>query len=675
MERIGLAPGTEIGGYTVVAPLGSGGMGTVYRAVDGGGTPVALKLLHPQVGSDAAARARLTREVAALQKLKHPGVAAVLDAEADSTEAFLVTELVDGIDLDEQVREHGPLTAGELLDLAAGLRDALVAVHAAGVVHRDLKPSNVLVTAAGPVLIDFGIAQGVEDTRVTSVGLVVGTPGYLAPEQLDGAEPGPAADWWGWAAVLAFAATGRPPFGSGPMATVLARSRAGTADLAGLGPLTAGGLTRALAADPDERLAADDLVAALTVVAAEGELEDDADEEPAADEGTDAAAGDDATDQAAVDAGSEGDGSAADDADDHGTGPDGQPDDERDAAGTAVLTGADAAGTAVLTGADAAGTTALAAGTAVAVRPAAATTALAVGPHDGRTRAMPAGSPKAAAATAKGSAVAATGGGPDSGVVPIGDDLDQDDEDFDDDDGDDEIAYGPEDGVEWIEDDLDHSAGDGGTGSGYRRPRPVRRIVSLLALAAVVFVAGALWPAKTLVVVGALVLLTRAAGSDVEAMYARREKRGVRGSDRLVAVLAAPWYLLRALVALVPSVLMAASVAVITVGVAWWFVGQGRWTIGENRPGDLLAGTTASWLVGLLVLLAVALVWFGPLSAMTRIGARRVLEAVSPLRLGALVVVLLALAVATILALRVLHGAGIDYAPLPTPTLPPLPLP
>jgi serine/threonine protein kinase len=96
MERIGLAPGSEIGGYTVVAPLGSGGMGTVYRAVDGGGTAVALKLLHPHVGADAAVRARLMREVAALQRLRHPAVAAVLDAEADSTEAFLVTELVPG---------------------------------------------------------------------------------------------------------------------------------------------------------------------------------------------------------------------------------------------------------------------------------------------------------------------------------------------------------------------------------------------------------------------------------------------------------------------------------------------------------------------------------------------------------------------------------------------------
>ena len=164
MERIGLTPGSEIGGYTVVAPLGSGGMGTVYRAVDGGGDAVALKMLHPHIGSDAVARDRLRREVHALQKLRHPGVAAILDAEADSTEAFLVTELVAGDNLEEHVRERGPLDAEQLLDLAEGLRDALVAVHGAGVVHRDLKPSNVIIGDDGPVLIDFGIAQAADDS-------------------------------------------------------------------------------------------------------------------------------------------------------------------------------------------------------------------------------------------------------------------------------------------------------------------------------------------------------------------------------------------------------------------------------------------------------------------------------------------------------------------------------
>jgi predicted Ser/Thr protein kinase len=271
MERIGLEPGSEIGGYTIVAPLGSGGMGTVYRALDGGGSPVALKLLHPHVGADPVARDRLRREVLALQRLHHPGVAAVLDAEADSTEAFIVTELVAGDDLEDVVRRHGPLDARALHELAAGLHSALTAVHEAGVVHRDLKPANVLVTDSGPVLIDFGIAQAADDARVTTTGLVVGTPGYLAPELLDDAEPTAHTDWWGWAALLAFAATGRAPFGLRPLEQVLARARAGQPDLDGLGPITTQALRGALAPAPRDRLSPSEVVAALGDAATYGD--------------------------------------------------------------------------------------------------------------------------------------------------------------------------------------------------------------------------------------------------------------------------------------------------------------------------------------------------------------------------------------------------------------------
>src|SRR5919107_4748995 len=263
-----LPPGTDVGGYRIVAPLGSGGMGTVYRAEDGGGTPVALKLLHPHVGDDPAARDRLRREVAALQRLRHPGVAAVLDAEADSSEAFVVTALVDGLTLEEHVRRGGPLPPTELAPLAAGLRDALEAVHAAGVVHRDLKPSNVMLTSSGPVLIDFGIAQSPEDTRVTSTGFVVGTPGYLPPELRADADPSPSTDWWGWAAVLAFAATGRAPFGTRPFDAVLARTRAGDVDLTGVPYAVAAPLRDALEPDPSLRAMPDDVVADLERAAA-----------------------------------------------------------------------------------------------------------------------------------------------------------------------------------------------------------------------------------------------------------------------------------------------------------------------------------------------------------------------------------------------------------------------
>jgi hypothetical protein len=647
MERIGLSPGTEIGGYTVVAPLGSGGMGTVYRAVDGGGTAVALKLLHPQIGSDAAARARLLREVAALRKLRHPAVAAVLDAEADSTEAFLVTELVDGDDLEAHVAAHGPATPGELLDLAEGLREALDAVHAAGVVHRDLKPSNVLVTADGPVLIDFGLAQGVEDAKVTSAGLVVGTPGYLAPEQLDGAEPGPGADWWGWAALLAFAATGRPPFGTGTLGTVLARSRAGEPDLDGLGPLTAGALRRALAADPGERLAPEDLVAALTVVAVEGELPED--DEPDAGAPDDEVPDDevpDAADSADDDADDETDDDAA--ADDDGDGDAADDDVDADAEDKSAEEKAAAATVVVGTGA--------------------ATAVLSASAHDGRTRTMPSGA-------APGPAVAGSGDVPadESADADLDDAVEGELDDEADDDivVDDDVDLDAEpDGVEWIEEDLDLAGGGPGTPSGYERPYARRRIGTLLALAVLVFAAGSRWPTWTLLVVLGVILLVRTVGSAVEAMHGRRERRGVHRSDQVAAAASSPWHLVRATVALLPSLLVAGSALVIALGIASWLLGSGRWTLGENGPGDEIAGKAAAVALGLVVLATVELVWFGPLSAMTRLGARRVLNALAPGWIGALVVILLALAAAAMLLQGLRAGAPIDYAPLPTPTVP-----
>ena len=269
MERIGVAPGTEIGGYRVVAPLGHGGMGAVYRARDGEGTEVALKLLHPHLGGDPDARERLRREVANLHRIRHPGVARVLDAEIDSTEAFLVTELIEGPDLAALVAREGPLPAERLAEVAESLYAALATVHGTGVLHRDVTPANVLVTDRGPVLIDFGIAQAADDARVTSTGLVIGTPGYLSPELLEGGEPSVAGDWWGWAALLAFAATGRPPFGTRPLMAVLARVRAGEADLAGLDGRTAAVLRSALQVDPWRRAAPEEVVSELRRAAAD----------------------------------------------------------------------------------------------------------------------------------------------------------------------------------------------------------------------------------------------------------------------------------------------------------------------------------------------------------------------------------------------------------------------
>lgn len=242
-------------------------MGAVYRALDGDDREVALKLLHPHLADDEA-RERLQREVANLQRVRHPGVARVLDAEIESSDAFVVTELVDGLDLTEHVHAHGLLAPDALADLADRLREALAVVHDAGVLHRDLTPGNVMITAAGPVLIDFGIAQGMEDSRVTSAGLVAGTPGYVAPELLGGEEPSEQSDWWGWAALIAYAAVGHPPFGTGPSRAVLSRTRSGDAHLAGLAPRTEAALRAALALDPRQRPTPDRVVAELDRAAA-----------------------------------------------------------------------------------------------------------------------------------------------------------------------------------------------------------------------------------------------------------------------------------------------------------------------------------------------------------------------------------------------------------------------
>lgn len=244
----------ELGGYRLVRRIGSGGMGTVWEARTPDGEPVALKVLHPHISQDPSARARLRREVDLLHRVRGKGVARVLDAEVDDDDAFVVTELVDGPTLEDDVAAHGPFSVPELAGLAHGLADALSAIHRVGVVHRDLKPGNVMLSSAGPVVIDFGIAQVADDPRLTQTGMVTGTPGYLDPEVIDGAAPAPAGDWWAWAAVLAFAATGRKPFGTGPAVGVLKRMSEGAVDLEGVDPLVASALWGALQPDHRRRL-------------------------------------------------------------------------------------------------------------------------------------------------------------------------------------------------------------------------------------------------------------------------------------------------------------------------------------------------------------------------------------------------------------------------------------
>ncbi|MDQ1537392.1 MAG: hypothetical protein QOE58_1785 [Actinomycetota bacterium] len=261
--------GTQrIGPYRLIQPLGEGGMGVVHLAIDPSGRAVAIKVLREHIAHDRDARNRLRREVETLALVQDSRVAAVLDADTVGVRPYIVTRYVPGPALDLVVSEYGPLQGEALLRLGRGLWDALKAIHGAGVIHRDLKPANVLVLDGDPVVIDFGIAHVADDVRLTVTGLVMGTPGYLSPEVLEGSPVTQATDWWGWAATLAFAASGAPPFGRGPVDVVLDRVRRGQADLSGVDQRLAPLLAAALSPFPTQRPHADEVVQALDWYAA-----------------------------------------------------------------------------------------------------------------------------------------------------------------------------------------------------------------------------------------------------------------------------------------------------------------------------------------------------------------------------------------------------------------------
>lgn len=216
MARRALTPGATIGGYVVERPLGAGGSGQVYLVRDAEGMPAALKRVDAQ--HDEVAAERLRREVRALMAIRHPAVPRVRDAELDEDETFVVFEFIKGESLAADVANRGPLAGDELAFCAERIAGALEAAHAAGLVHRDVTPSNVMMSPEGAVLIDFGLSHRPEDDRLTREGLVSGTAGYVAPEVIDGAEPGVIADRWSWAATVAYAMTGEAPFGTGSSA-------------------------------------------------------------------------------------------------------------------------------------------------------------------------------------------------------------------------------------------------------------------------------------------------------------------------------------------------------------------------------------------------------------------------------------------------------------------------
>lgn len=314
VSALSLKPGDLIGGYTLVSRLGAGAMGSVWRARDDGGQEYAMKILRDSLADDTVptstgdgaadstassadgraraaddpelrerltARERLRREAMALKKINHPGVCGIVDMELDDSVAFIVTELIEGKNLREDVRANGRYTGDDLERLARKLIAAVKAVHAAGIVHRDIKPTNVMVSASGPVLVDFGIAMTGGESHVTRTGLVMGTPGFIAPEIIDGAESDEMTDWWSTASVLAFAATGSPVFGTKPMMAVLERAAAGSANLAGLPAGTMAAFRSALNPDRSKRCTPDQLLQAITLDALNPAAWQDAQAEPA----------------------------------------------------------------------------------------------------------------------------------------------------------------------------------------------------------------------------------------------------------------------------------------------------------------------------------------------------------------------------------------------------------
>lgn len=286
-SALNLEAGSLVGGYTLISRLGSGAMGSVWRVRDDGGHQYAMKILRDSLAEEDAsgersrdqltARERLRREAMALQKVRHPGVCGIVDMELDDALAFIVTELIEGKNLREDVRANGRYVGDDLERLGRKLIEAVKAVHVAGIVHRDIKPTNVMVSNTGPVLVDFGIAMGEGESHVTRTGLVMGTPGFIAPEIIDGVESDEMSDWWSVASVLAFAATGEPVFGTKPMMAVLERAAAGSANLAGLPAGTMAAFRSALNPDRTKRCTPDELLQAIALDALNPQAWDAAD--------------------------------------------------------------------------------------------------------------------------------------------------------------------------------------------------------------------------------------------------------------------------------------------------------------------------------------------------------------------------------------------------------------
>ncbi|ROO86759.1 serine/threonine protein kinase [Actinocorallia herbida] len=254
----------QIGGYRIAARLGAGGMGRVYLGLTQSGRRLAIKVIRPEFADDPEFRRRFAQEVTAAQRVQSLYTAPVIDADLNGPEPWLATAHIAGPSLGTVLFESGPLPVDTVRTLAAGIAEALQAIHRAGVVHRDLKPSNVLLAADGPRVIDFGIARAADATPLTRTGGAIGSPQFMAPEQVLGHSSTPALDVFAFGSLVHCAATGQSPFGQGPAQAVMYRITTEEPHLDGCPPELRPLVAQCLAKDPAERPTTAQIIADLT---------------------------------------------------------------------------------------------------------------------------------------------------------------------------------------------------------------------------------------------------------------------------------------------------------------------------------------------------------------------------------------------------------------------------
>ncbi|MFF9135691.1 protein kinase [Streptomyces sp. NPDC014806] len=264
MEDLGTSDPQQIGPYTLRARLGQGGMGRVFLGRSPSGRAVAVKVVHEHLARQENFRRRFAQEVASIRSVSGAFTAPLVGAGPEDDLPWLATVYVPGPSLAEAVTEGGPFPLESLWPLAAGLAEGLQDIHAVRVVHRDLKPANVLLAADGPRVIDFGIARALDHATLTPDSVVVGTPGFMSPEQIGGDALGPSSDVFTLGLVLAFAASGQSPFGGGPPVVMLHRIVHNSARLDGVPAPLRGLVAACLAKEPADRPTPTEVLRAVT---------------------------------------------------------------------------------------------------------------------------------------------------------------------------------------------------------------------------------------------------------------------------------------------------------------------------------------------------------------------------------------------------------------------------